>query len=76
MNKQRRKALQIVFDKLREIEEELETLLEQEEEYRDNMPENLQTSEKYEKTEETIYSLEAAIELINNAADEIEAVIE
>ncbi|MBQ8001438.1 MAG: hypothetical protein IJ298_09645 [Ruminococcus sp.] len=38
----------------------------------DNMPENLQSSERYEKMEAAIDSLEAAIESIDSAKESIE----
>ena len=47
MNKQRRKALQNIYDKLVELRDELDNIKDEEECYRDNMPENLQNSEKY-----------------------------
>ena len=52
MNNTRRKKLAHIQDKLREIQDELQELMEEEEEYRDNMPENLQESERYEKADE------------------------
>ena len=48
MNKARRKALDEVISKIEEAKELLENLQAEEEEYRDNMPENLQGSERYE----------------------------
>lgn len=76
MNKIRRKNLQSIIDQLEELKSSLEDLQSEEEEYRDNMPENLQGSERYEladascdnlcdavsNLEETISSIEAAIE--------------
>ena len=41
MNKLRRKNLQEIIDQLEELKGCLEDLAEEEEEYRDNMPENL-----------------------------------
>ena len=75
MNKIRRKNLQSIIDQLEELKSSLEDL-QSEEEYRDNMPENLQGSERYEladaacdnlcdavsNLEETISSIETAIE--------------
>lgn len=45
------------------------TALEQEEDALDNMPENLQGSERYEK-------IEAAVDLLNDASECIDAAIE
>ena len=41
MNKARRKELQTIQEQLEELLDALETLQEEGEEYRDNMPENL-----------------------------------
>ena len=66
MNKIRRKNLQSIIDQLEELKGSLEDLQAEEEEYRDNIPENMQESERYEKAddnlEEVISSIEAAIE--------------
>ena len=76
MNRIRRKNLQSIIDQLEELKSSLEDLQSEEEEYRDNMPENLQGSERYEladaacdnlcdavsNLEETISSIETAIE--------------
>ena len=42
MNSNRRKALQIIIDKVEELKSELETLMDEEQEYFDNMPESFQ----------------------------------
>ena len=49
MNKIRRKNLQSIIDQLEELKGSLEDLQAEEEEYRDNIPENMQESERYEK---------------------------
>ena len=49
MNKVRRKNLQAIIDQLEELKGSLEALQAEEEEYRDNIPENMQESERYEK---------------------------
>ena len=52
MNKARRKNIQDVVNQLEDLKSTLEDLQGEEEEYRDNIPENLQGSERYEKAEE------------------------
>ena len=52
MNKIRRKNLQSIIDQLEELKSSLEDLQAEEEEYRDNIPENMQESERYEKADE------------------------
>ena len=46
MNKVRRKELQELYDIISEAKDRLEMLHDEEEEYKDNMPENLQSSER------------------------------
>lgn len=60
MNKLRRKDLREITDQLETLQELLQELQEQEEEYRDNMPENLQGSEKYERADEACSNLSDA----------------
>lgn len=47
-------------------------VLDDEQDCLDNFPENLQSSEKYDKFESTIETLEEAIEYIEKAIDSIE----
>lgn len=76
MNKLRRKALQDVFDKLSDLQEELASIKDEEDESRDNMPENLQGSERYEQSETASYSIDEAIEYLSSACDSIESAME
>lgn len=75
MNKDRRKRLEGIYEKLMEIYEELDAIIDEEQEAYDNMPESLQDSEKGERMYEGIDSLESAKDDINNAATTIEEVI-
>ena len=75
MNKDRRKRLEGIYEKLIEIYEELDAIIDEEQEAYDNMPESLQDSEKGERMYEGIDSLESARDDINNAATTIEEVI-
>lgn len=61
MNKIRRKNLQAIIDQLEELKGSLEDLQAEEEEYRDNMPENLQGSERYERADTACDGLEEAV---------------
>lgn len=47
-----------------------------EEEYRDNMPENLQESERYQVADENVYDLEEATSTIEGIKDEVRDAIE
>ena len=76
MNRIRRKALNDIKDQIEMLRCTLEQLAEEEEEYRDNMPENLQGSERYEKADEACDSLDEAINNLEEAVSSIEAAIE
>lgn len=73
MNSPRRKELQRIIDDLTVLKADLEALMEEEEEYRDNMPENLQGSERYEKADEACDNLSDAIDRIEDAICGIES---
>lgn len=75
MNKTRRKKLTKIKDLLSDECENIEILYEEEYEYLENMPENLQSSERYEQAENAVNSLEEAMTLINNAMDCLEEAI-
>ena len=76
MNKIRRKQLQEIIDQIEEFKGALEDLQQEEEEYRDNMPENLWGSERYEKAEEAVSNIEDAVSALEEATCSIEAAIE
>lgn len=76
MNKIRRKNLQIIIDQLEELKGSLEGILAEEEEYRDNIPENMQESERYEKADEACDNLSDAVDNLEEAISSIEAAIE
>lgn len=76
MNKIRRKALQEIYDKLSDLREELETIKDEEDESRENMPENLQCSERYEQSETASGNIDEAMEYLSSACDSIESAME
>lgn len=69
MNKQRRARIQEVVDQISVLCQELEELRDEEQEYMDNMPENLQCSEKYEIAGEAVNNLDSAIGSLEEAID-------
>ena len=75
MNRARRKELQSLLDQIEEIKEALEILKEQEEGYRDNIPENLHGSALYEAANEAVDDLGFAVEGLESAVSYIEAAI-
>lgn len=74
MNKERRARLRLAKNKLSEILEEIESILSDEDEMRDNMPENLQNSDRYEESERCSEAMEATVGHIEDAIDSIEEV--
>lgn len=72
MNKTQRKNIERLFDRLSEINEELEYIKNEEEEKMDNLPENLQNSVKYEEFEAAVKALDDALSSITEACDKLE----
>lgn len=72
MNNLRRKTLQDLYDIIANAKDNLDEVRDEEECYKDNMPENLQGSERYERAEEAIDALESAISSLEDALDSIE----
>ncbi len=73
MNKARRKALDEVISKIEEAKELLENLQVEEEEYRDNMPENLKGSERYEAADAAVDNMSSAVDALDEAISSIES---
>lgn len=76
MNKVRRKNLQSIIDRLEDIKADLGEITYEEEEYRDNIPENLQGSEKYERADEACDNLNDAADTLNEVIDSITTAME
>lgn len=76
MNKPRRKQLEAIVDRIDAIVADLEWIRGDEEEYRDNIPENLQGSERYERADSAVYSLEDALDTLSMVIDSINEAIE
>lgn len=73
MNKARRKALDEIISKIEEAKELLENLQAEEEEYRDNVPENLQGSERYEAADAAVDNMSSAVDALDEAISSIES---
>lgn len=78
MNKQRRKIIYEINTKLEALQGEMETLLEdiqgvidEETEYRDNIPENMQGSERYENADSACDALQSAYDTLETSKDNI-----
>ena len=76
MNRTRRRSLQSIIDQLVELKGSLEDIQTEEEEYRDNIPENMQESRRYERADEACNNLSDAVENLEEVISSIEAAIE
>jgi len=76
MNKARRKEIADLISQLEELKEEIASVRQDEEDYMDSIPENLQGSEKYEKAEEATYNLDEAVNSIDEAICSLETAME
>ncbi len=74
MNKVRRKRLGGILKRLRDTREDLGSLLEEEDEARENIPENLQSSDSYEDSENASDAMDSACESIGEAITTLEEV--
>jgi len=72
MNKQRRKDIDTIIQTLEEIREQIQFVLEEEQEYLDNIPENLQNSERYETAQTAVSELEEADGSIDDIIEHLE----
>ena len=72
MNKERRKQIDEAISKANDLKDEIESILNDEEEYKDNMPENLQASAKYEKAEAACESLQTVVDALEEAVSNLE----
>lgn len=71
MNNTRRKEINKVITIIENAKSMVESIMGEEEDYRDNMPENLQGSMKYDAAEEAIYNMEDAISSLEDAIDSL-----
>ncbi|WP_285947093.1 hypothetical protein, partial [Thomasclavelia cocleata] len=71
MNKQRRKEIDNLISDAIRLETSIEDLLADEQDYFDNMPENLQSSDKAEIAENAISCLEEALSNIQDLLDNL-----
>lgn len=66
MNRTRRKEIATIAHNISEAESALRSLADEEQEALDNMPENLQGSDRYSAAEE-------AVDILNEVSDELES---
>ncbi len=76
MNNLRRKQLEIAGEKIDAAYGIIQDVLDDEQYSLDNIPENLQESERYAKMEDAVDHLSDALESLNDAKDEIDRAAE
>lgn len=76
MNKSRRAALGVIKNAIADLWEQLQDIRDEEEEYLENLPENLQESEKAFQSEMALSNLEDALLELESAESLIEEAME
>jgi flagellar biosynthesis chaperone FliJ len=71
MNKERKNRIFVVNNRLNVLAEELRSIKEEEENYYDNIPENLQGSMRAEESEDIIDILDEVTEHIREVVDQL-----
>ena len=72
MNNARRKELNEALELIYQAQDIINSCKDDEEIYRDNMPENLQGSEKYERADEVIDTLQEAVDGLDEVIGKVE----
>lgn len=72
MNNTRRKEINSIIEQIVDLKNNLENILQDEDDYRDNMPENLWGSKRYEISENASSNLEFAISSLEEIIDYLE----
>lgn len=75
MNKIRRSKLNQILNRIEDLKSELETLENEEQEYADNMPENLQDSEKHENSILDVEAMQEAQCSLEEAREHIDEIL-
>ena len=75
MNKAKRARLAAIYDNIVGLQGLLEEIMDEEQEALDNMPENLQSSQRCQVMNDAIWSIVEASNNLGYAADNIEEVI-
>ena len=72
MNNERRQKIKKVIESLQKHQQNIESIMEEENDFLDNAPENLAESERYEKSQNAIDYLTDAIDNIDEAIGSLE----
>lgn len=76
MNTLRRKRIKVMIDILYDLKNQIDDVFDDEQEYRDNIPENLQGGERYEKADEACDNLSDAVDGLDEVISSLEAAVE
>ena len=76
MNKDRRNKISKLIDELDSISQLLEELEDEEQECLDNMPENLQDSERCQAMNNAIDSIDSALEYLNESINSLNEILD
>jgi hypothetical protein len=76
MNKQRRKEIEDIIADLYILQERIETVKDEEEDYLYNIPENLQSSERYTKAQDNVDNLDSAYDAIDEIVSYLDTAME
>ena len=76
MNKARRKILDDIWGKIMEAHDLLDEVKSEEEDVMENIPENLQGSERYEACENAVYEMEECIGYLEDVCDKLNELVE
>lgn len=75
MNKRRREQVKTVYTQLKDIKFDIESILRDEQDSYDAIPENLQETERAYESEEAIDKLEDAVNSVEDAIDSLYEVV-
>ncbi len=75
MNETRRKKLRSIVHQLENVQGDIENVLDEEDEARENMPESLQETDRYTTSEEASEAMDMSIDSIGEAISAIEDII-
>ena len=76
MNRERRKAIENVIDKLNELKEEITSICDEEREAYENLPESVQAGEKGDAMEDNYLDLDAASCDIESVIESLQDIID
>lgn len=74
MNKERRKQIAAIVNRISGIASDLEMVKDDEDEYRDNMPENLQGSTRYDDSDEASNAMQCALDALEEVSSNLEEI--